>query len=410
MERSLKTWRVGSYQVQVIRNAYRVRGLGPLWGRDFNLRKRKRGSWFLNLQRSGHRIRKLIQAKSLEEAVEWVNNPYFYEPTDDEVQISSQPEIPTVFEQWKETLHVRTSTLEGDYWPRVKQFIVWAEGQGLKYWGEIQPFYAEKYAAECAEHNARGTVELKCRVIKRASMFARKNYPQFDFPILNYSLPKKSDREDRKNRDTLNLGEGMKFLTFLRAQPFGWNILPGVAVEILCSVRHQEMRQMKWREVDLTEGALSISRGHKGDQSYRAIPAPDLVLDILAEAFEREHPKQGDHVLVTWKRASFWRRFNQYRDKFKPDLKVDPRGLRRTLLKEFFIRKRYCPALQLYRGHKPENISDVDWEHYLDRLEYDPEAVLRMFREDVVDPLNEWLRPHREKWNSDNGKPVELTA
>lgn len=52
MERSLKTWRVGNFQVDVIRNAYRVRGLGPLWGRDFNLRQRNRGSWFLNLQRS----------------------------------------------------------------------------------------------------------------------------------------------------------------------------------------------------------------------------------------------------------------------------------------------------------------------------------------------------------------------
>ncbi len=183
------------------------------------------------------------------------------------VQISSQPEIRTVFEQWKETLLVKHSTLEGDYWPRVNQFIAWAEGQGLKYWGEIQPFHAEKYAAECADHNARGTVELKCRVMKRASMFARQNYPQFDFPILNYSLPKKCNREDRTNRDTLTLDEGINFLIFLRDQPHGWNILPGVAVELLCSVRHQEMRQMRWRQVDYKEGTLSISRGHKGDQS-----------------------------------------------------------------------------------------------------------------------------------------------
>ncbi len=404
MERSLKTWRVGSYQVQVVRNAYRVRGLGPLWGRDFNLRRRKRGSWFLNLQRSGQRIRKLVPAKSLEDAVEWVNETYFYEPIEDEVQVSSQPEIRTVFEQWKETLLVKPSTLEGDYWPRVNQFIAWAEGQGLWYWGEIQSFHAEKYAVECAEQNARGTIELKCRVVKRASIFARKNYPQFDFPILNYFLPKKSSREDRTNRDTLTLDEGINFLIFLRDQPHGWNILPGVAVELLCSVRHQEMRQMRWRQVDFKEGTLSISRGHKGDQSYRSIPAPDLVLDILAEAFEREEPKPGDRVLVTWKRASFWRRFNEYRENFNSDLRIDPRGLRRTLLKEFFVRKRYCAALQLYRGHKPDNISDVDWEHYLDRLEYDPAAVLKMFREDVIGPLNEWLKTHREKWNSGRGK------
>lgn len=66
--------------------------------------------------------------------------------------------------------------------------------------------------------------------------------------------------------------------------------------------------------------------------------------------------------------------------------------------------------LQLYRGHKPENISDVDWEHYLDRLEYDPKAVLKMFREDVVEPLNEWLQAHREKWNSRQGKPTRIMA
>ena len=64
MERSLKTWRVGDYQVQIVRKAYRVRGLGPLWGRSFNLRERKPGSWFLNLQKSSERIRLRIPTKS----------------------------------------------------------------------------------------------------------------------------------------------------------------------------------------------------------------------------------------------------------------------------------------------------------------------------------------------------------
>ena len=349
---------------------------------------------------SEYTIRQLISAKTLEDAIRWVDDTYFYEPSEEESQLSTQPEIRAVFETWRETLLVRRSTLDGDYWPRVKQFLAWTDRQGLNYWGEIQPFHLEQYSAECAEKNRRATVERKCRVVKRASIFARKNYPQFDFPILEYQLPKKSEKEVRNNRYTLSLKEGVEFLFLLRDQIHGWNILPGCAIEILCSVRHQEMRQMRWHQVLRRRMTLLISSGHKNDQSYRAIPVPDLVMDILDEAYDRQEPEPSDHVLVTWKTESFWRCFNRYKKVFNPDLQIDPRGLRRTLLKEFFVRKRYCPSLQLYRGHKPENVSDVDWEHYLDRLEYDPEAVMEMFREDVIQPLNEWLEPYREKWNS----------
>ena len=41
------------------------------------------------------------------------------------------------------------------------------------------------------------------------------------------------------------------------------------------------------------------------------------------------------------------------------------------------------------RGHKPDIFSDVDWENYLDRLEYDAGGVARMIMDGAVAQLGE---------------------
>ena len=89
---------------------------------------------------------------------------------------------------------------------------------------------------------------------------------------------------------------------------------------------------------------------------------------------------------------------------------MEPYGLRRTLMKEFLIRGLYGINLQLYRGHKPREISDVDWRFYLDRLEMDPQGVMKMLRRDVTDPLDSILAPHQARWKGEEGNVISLLA
>jgi len=102
--------------------------------------------------------------------------------------------------------------------------------------------------------------------------------------------------------------------------------------------------------------------------------------------------------------------FTRYRDKFQPDLNLEPNGLRRTLFQESLLRKFYGISLELFIGHKPPQIPDVTWKHYLDRLQFDADGVLKMLQEDVVDPLDEILEPFRKRWNARSENVIPLSA
>ncbi|MCA9450318.1 MAG: hypothetical protein KC931_24560, partial [Candidatus Omnitrophica bacterium] len=209
--------------------------MGPAAGRVFSLNEKGSGSWSLNLQSSEGRTRKQFRADSLEEAIDIVEEGYFDE---DDFGFSdpNQPEISTVFRQWKETLTCKQSTIDDDYWRRVKQFVDWTDAHGMVYWGEILSFHLQKYAVECLNKNERATVEKRCRVVRSASKFAKMNYPQHRFEMLEFSLPRQNHRQKRRNRDTLTVQQATEFLFFLRDQPFGWNgMVQAVALEALAS-------------------------------------------------------------------------------------------------------------------------------------------------------------------------------
>lgn len=65
-------------------------------------------------------------------------------------------------------------------------------------------------------------------------------------------------------------------------------------------------------------------------------------------------------------------------------------------------------TLEIYRGHKPRQISEVEWSYYMDRMELDPEGLGAMFWEQVVKPLNEILAPSRFCWNRAPSKVVQI--
>ncbi len=168
-----------------------------------------------------------------------------------------------------------------------------------------------------------------------------------------------------------------------------------------------EVRKLQWADVDLDHGLVRITgREVKTVHSDRTIPIPALVRDILSEAKRRQDPSLTDPVLVTNKRASYWKAFTRYRDKWRPGLNVEPNGLRRVLRSEWFKRRWHADSLAVYRGHKPPNTSVVDWNHY---IIFDPDSLQKMFREEVVARIDRVLEPYRERWINSTSNVVELS-
>ncbi len=155
---------------------------------------------------------------------------------------------------------------------------------------------------------------------------------------------------------------------------------------------------------------ISVGEGLKGSEiDHRVIPVADLFFKILMEAKTRKvwddekgrdrKPSSRDLIVLTRGKTTFNQHFKRSLEEFPPGSHLDGKGLRRSLVKEFLHQKLYGISLQLYRGHKPEEISEIDWKNYLDRLEYDPDGVLEMFKRDVVEPLEKILVPYRRKWS-----------
>jgi hypothetical protein len=99
--------------------------------------------------------------------------------------------------------------------------------------------------------------------------------------------------------------------------------------------------------------------------------------------------------------------FTRYRDKWRPGLNIEPNGLRPVLRSEWFKRRWHADSLAVYRGHKPPNASVVDWNHY---IIFDPDSLQKMFREEVVEKVDEVLAPYQEQWINSTSNVVQLNS
>jgi len=312
------------------------------------------------------------------------------------------PEIGDVFAEWLNVHPVSSSTIRRDYLPRTEMAKKWFENIGLVYWSQIKPRHLQQYANACAERgNSKRTIQLHCRVITMAAKYVKRNHPEQYHP-LEFDLPRSATSARRKRRPRFPLTDAVDFLFFLREQRHGWNILPGVALSTLCSLRMPEVRALLWESVDLDRGLVHVVDWLKNEQSDRTIPMPRMAWDILGEASSH---REGERVLSTHKHHGYRQAFIRYRDRWRSGLEITPSGLRRVLRTEFFFRHWDHEVLEIYRGHKPQRVSDVDWEHY---IEEDPEGLVDLFRLHVTDRLDEILGPYRDRWNGMEDKVIPL--
>jgi len=393
--------RIGNYRIVPYRGRMKAVGIGPSREEsEFSLGQLPDGRWETSLLNAGgsRPPRKQFTAEGLEQAIS-IAEEHWFPPVVEVPEVDSEgPEIDQVFVEWLDVHPAKETTINEDYLPRADRFSKWARTQGLEYWTDILPKHLQMYANEGSREQRRSYIEKRCRVVRMAAEYVRENYPQFYRP-LSYRLPKGRDWGKPKGRATLSLEEAVEFLSFVRKQENGWNTLAGFALAALASARIQEIRNLRWRSVDLVQGLVAFETDPKaGIQSYRRIPIADLLVDILDEARVRLGGDDDDLVIRTHKKDSFGQAFRRYRDRWRPGIVIEPYGLRRTLVKAFVVRGLHSYSLEIYRGHKPRQISEVEWLYYLDRLEMDPEGLVEMFREQVVVPLNEHLGDARSRW------------
>jgi integrase len=366
--------------------------------RVFSVAEKRAGTYQVSWLSSGQSVppRKQFKAESVEEAVELAEKEWYGDCTFVSLR---GPEIHQVFEEWLDSMEgrVAAATIEGDYEPRSNLFLAWVDKEGFVLWTELFPKDITRYAQEGAETRKRSVIKKRCRIIGMANEYVLENYPDFHRP-LPYKVPRGKQADE--DRDTLSIAQGIEFLLQVREMPHGWNTLPGFAIGILTGDRIQGFRDILWMHVDWTRRTISLrNKPNIGLPPRRVIPLPALLEDILREAYDRIRPSENDPILVTSDKHSYKQAFNRYRDRFLPGVNLEPNGLRRSLFQASLFNGFYGISFEHYIGHKPPQIPEVTWKHYLQRLQLNLDEVLEMLRRDVVKPWDEILEPYRKRWN-----------
>ncbi|MCA9419033.1 MAG: hypothetical protein KC917_22355, partial [Candidatus Omnitrophica bacterium] len=128
--------RVGDYWVTQRKRNSTIRGATPeTIGHKFSLWEIESGRWRANLNDSTGRHRKKFKAGTLVEAVEKAAHHFFGSKG---INPASHITISDCFLEWRKRLSCSEATIKTDYWPRVRQFVKWADSHGLAYWSELR--------------------------------------------------------------------------------------------------------------------------------------------------------------------------------------------------------------------------------------------------------------------------------
>jgi len=184
--------------------------------------------------------------------------------------------------------------------------------------------------------------------------------------------------QEHLERRFLSLGEVADFLIWLRDQPKGWRIIPGVALQALAGLRILEALRLTWAQVDLENEWVTVEGKVKNAASVRRFPVCNLLATLL-----RMTPTKGDRLLSFYSDyTAYSSKVRDHFDKWKSGNGIEPRGLRRTLPSEAAKRGWSIYAVGRYLGHSPKSFTE---RHYV-ALGEDP--LEKLFRDEIVAKLD----------------------
>lgn len=362
-------------------------------GRKFSVCETRPGKWRASYGADGVRVRKHFDAQDKDTAADRAYHLLFGNWSHGEECVAH--EIADLFLAWRKTLTCTEETIATDYWPRATQFVEWAEKRGLRLWRQLQLQHLQEYTRELIEKGlAKQTIALRTRVVRMAARWAARNWrKQYEDWTKGFRVPNMPRPLDYSERTSLTLAQVCEFLLWLRKQPHGWNILPGVALQGLCGLRVCEVLRMRWNSVDLGAGTVTVAGVVKNPHSVRRLPVPDLVTTILVEA-----PRVSENLLAYKRRGAYWRAFSR-RWKRYGGPEIEPKGLRRTLPTEAITHGFAGYALERYLGHSPRTITD---RHYV------ATDVQTLMRSQIVERVNEIVAPYFDLWSPQTGSKLAV--
>ena len=387
---------VRNYLAKRRQKGFLIRGITPTTrNRKFSLSPIRTGKWKLSgNDSSGERLRKHVDALGLEEAIEEAERVLYgrgsCKPSEDLI-------VSDCFEKWLATLCVGEDA-RSNYSDCIGYFLDWCDTQGLRNWTDLRLEHLEMYASGLAEQDKKPrTIKLYTQPVRTASRWASQNWPErFKNFAAGFRLPKpKSEFRfcDQDEKNFLPLEGVAEFLLWFRERPRGRNAIPGIALQGFCGLRVREAFRLRWENVDLEEATVTIEGQVKNFYSVRRLPIPQMVVDILAESKRR-----SPFVVVGFNTAvNYAEAVKNGLKRWKPDFKLEPRGLRRTLPSVGIREGWHNYALERYLGHSPKTITE---KHYVVQTR---EQMDQLLREQIVCRVDSTLKPFEKKWQQ-NGK------
>lgn len=393
MTRSLKnevTVQVANYLVTKKAKAFSIVGSVPVTkGRRFRLVLIRPGTYRLSGRScSGLRLRNWIKAVSIDEAIEEAEKVLY--------GIRSEQPVPDfaiskVCTAW---LDSRTCTKESIrcYRQFLGYFMDWLQAEGLTCFDHIRPEHLQRYA----KNLAKGGMTLKsikhyCYPVRAVARWASLNWIQVSDFSVGFRLPRVSQEirfSEGQGRPFLTLDLAADFLLWLREQPNGWRILPGVALQALCGLRVREALRLTWSKVDLGRRMIVVDGVVKNVHSVRRIPVPELVGAILSST-----PRVAEGVVSSYDQSHpYGKAVARALNLWRPGVGIEPKGLRRTIPSEAALRGWHRLALERFIGHSPVSITD---RHYVGGSVSDLENLMMA---EIVRKVDELLVQALEKW------------
>lgn len=321
-------------------------------------------------------------------------------------------------------------TLRGGY------FIRWCQSKGLAFWRQVDYAAIEGYA-NALLHGDRTTgfkshepktVQNYLEVVRRTSRWmARQFRGHFHDEARDYQVSARHQK--KKPKLWLRIGRVVDFLEWLNDYPWRDHIIAGVALQGLCGMRLREAWRLTWRSVNLDRGLVSVQEEPEGlpknKDSYRTIPLPALVWDLLREARNQAgNITRETRVIPSGPEGGEGHR--PYARLVRNALlkwgsKLPTNDLRNTLMSEAKRRGWNQTFVRMYVGHAGTDMAEL---HYLGTQEDAPALggngfeetlngqftdteLLAVMQREVADKINELVAENGSKWQQSE-KVVKL--
>ena len=387
---------IGSFGLERRGIGWKAKGLGDQKDREFTVREESPGKWRVNgINSNGSRARRRFNATGLTEAVQQAR-VILYGVGSVESE-HPQLDIATAFHQSIDS-GGGSAKHKQDQCKSAGYFCDWCDRKGLTDWRQLRLQYVREYMNECFGRGLKAsTVKHYLEPIRSTARFMAANWPEYYRDVCaTLRLPKNAGRDgvyrETDGNPVLSFGEVLDFLKWLKSYEWAEILIPGVMLQGLCGLQLQEALRLRWTDVDLEAGTITI-QDHPDQQErvknpyrVRRLPVPKLVLEQLRSMRKR----RGRVVASDQDYKAYGKMLKRAFQSWDPECDLAPKDLRNTLQShaiEHSVDEGWNPVIvDRYVGHVPKSVAE---RHYFGDKK---SRMVALFQEHVSSKIDALLR------------------